>query len=350
MNFIKNFDWSFKSIAKILGIVLLVILGLAFITGLLSLGYQITSNNMRPMEFSEGYGVSMNSDATYDYRQESAPVSSKMTWTKPVMPEPDYSTGGDAEAFEVKTYSGTIKTRQLDETCDTMAILKDEAYVIFEDSNKNENSCYYRFKVEKNQAEEIVKIIQNLKPETLNVNAQSIRPQLESTEDEMIILQKKLDSIEETLEGAQSAYDEITRLATRQNDTETLAKIIDSKLNLIERLTTQRIEVKTQIDRYSEEKVNQLDRLNYAFFNISVFKDVMFDWKGIKNSWKFETKNMIDTFNHSLQGVTLGMVTYLIIFSQIVLYLFLSLFILKFVWRGVKKIWRSEFKKEGIKK
>lgn len=354
MKFLKNFDWSAKSILKAIGLILLAIMALSLAISLVGLAFRtVVSPSQNYGEYGKGGGVAydmaMEESAYYDYDDGYAITQKAISPSGAYYPEPGYSTGNDAEAYEVKQYSGTIRTRKLDKTCGTIDALKVKDYIIFEDSNKNDDNCYYRFKVVKEKADEVVKVIEDLKPEILNVNVQSIKGQVEGIEDEMSILQKKLDSIEETLDNAQDAYDEISELATRQQDAETLAKVIDSKLNLIERLTSQKLMVKEQIDRYNESKKDQLDRLNYTFFDINVYKDLIFDWKSIKDSWKYETKKLVYNINEAFQAVSLYLVTYLVRFAQFVLYLFISVFLLKFVWIGVKRIWKGEFRKKGRK-
>lgn len=349
MEFFKNFDWSAKSIAKVIGVILLAIVGLAIAAGLISFAFRTITN----MSQSRNYGISGGGYATTEeamapsyYSKDMAMGGSSIGYPTPIAP-PNFSTGNNAEKYEVITYSGTIKTRKLDQTCDAISILKAKKYVIFEDSNRNEDTCYFRFKVAKENVDEIVKVIEGLKPETLNVNVQSIKSQIEGMENEMDILKKQLASVEETLQSAQSAYDEISKLATKQQDADTLAKIIDSKLNLIERLTNQKLSIKSQIDSYDQSKADQLDQLNYTFFDVNVYKDLIFDWKNIKDSWKYETKLMVTNINAVFQSITLNLVTYLVRFAQVVLYFFISVLLLKFVWMGVKRIWKGEWSRKA---
>lgn len=347
MKFFKNFDWSVKSIAKVIGMVLLGIAALAIAVALISFSLRTIFGISQNGYYEKGIGgaipmMDMAMESAYFDEDIAGMVRSNLA----IAPAPGFSTGVDAEDFEVTSYSGTIETRKLDKTCDKIANLKVKDYVIFEDSNKNDDSCYYRFKVENDKADEIVKVIEDLDPEILNVNVQSIKGTIEGVESELDILKKKLSSIEETLEGAQDAYDEISKLATSQRDAETLAKIIDSKLDLIERLTNQKLQVKTQIDRYNKSMADQLDRLNFTFFNINIYEDLIFDWEEIKDSWKYESKELVRNINEVFQAISLNLVTYLIRFAQVVLYLFISLLLLKFVWIGVKKIWKGEFRKK----
>jgi len=344
MKFFKNFDWSAKSIGKVIGVIFLGIIAFSIAIALISFSFK-TIFNLGQSSYDDYYGDYSRSEYAME---EASYFEDNILSSKSIVhpyPTPGYSTDTDAEDFEVKQYSGTIKTNKLDKTCEIISSLKAKDYVIFEDSNKNDDSCYYRFKVKKENTEEIVATIEELDPENFNVSVQSIKKHVEGIEDELSILQKKLDSIEETLETSQDSYDEISKLATHKQDAETLAKVIDSKLNLIERLTNQKLQVKEQIDRYNERKSSQLDQLDFTFFNINVYKDLIFDWENIKDTWKWEIKDLIRNVNEVFQAITLNLVTYLIRFIQVVIYLFVSLLLIKFVWIGTKAIWKGNFKK-----
>jgi hypothetical protein len=340
MKILENFDWSVKSIAKVIGIVILGIIALTVVISLISFSVKTIFGTASYRSY-DGYDYATEQAVSYDMGGAPA-MMAKITM--PPIPEPGYTTGDDAEEFEVKEYYGTIKTRHLDNTCAIIADLKVREDIIFESSDKNKESCHYRFKVKKEISDEIVKIIEDLKPDNFNASIQTIKGTIEKYDDELIILNKKLASIEETLEMAQDSYDEISKLATRQQDAETLAKIIDSKLQLIEKLSNERLSVKERIDRFNESKADQLDRLNYTFFNIDIYKDLIFDWKDIKDSWKYETKQLVINVNEVFQGISLHLAAYLVRFVQVVIYLFISLFLLKFVWIGVKRVWKGKKK------
>lgn len=339
MNLFKNFDWSLKSIAKIIGMILLGIIALTVVISLVSFSIKTIFNTGYQ---NKDYGYDYAYDMDEGFRGEMAVMSSSKMAIMPPIPEPGYSVGDDAEDYEVKEYYGTIKTRKLDDTCAVIANLKSREEIIFESSDKNKDYCNYRFKVTNDNAEEIVKLIEDFKPENFNASIYSIKKAIEGYDDELDILSKKLESIEDTLEEAQKSYDEISKIATRQNDAETLANIIDSKLKLIDKLTNERLQTKERIDRYNKSKADQLDRLNYTFFNINVYKDLIFDWKEIKDSWKYESKQLVRNINEVFQGISIHLATYLVRFAQVVIYIFISLFLLKFVWLGVKRVWKGK--------
>ena len=333
MSIFKNFDWSAKSMAKVAGMILLGLIALTIATALISMAFRTV---FQPRY--DDYGR----EKSFDYAQGEAVFSQSLR--APVgfyPPEPSYSTGEDAEDFEVKNYTATIKTRKLEETCMAISELKAFEYVIFETANQNEDSCTYRFKVKNENAAEILAFIEELDPEDLNESIQTIKGTIEAYDKQLEILEKKLISIEETLENAQEAYDEITVLATRKQDVESLATIIDNKLTLIEKLSNERTQIKGQIDRYNQNKADQLDRLQFSFFNVNIFKDLILDWKDIKDSWKFELKSLVRNINETIQGISVNLVVYIVRLAQAAIYFFVSLFLLKFAWLATKRIWKG---------
>jgi len=337
MNFFKDFDWSFKSIAKIFGMIILGVIALSIVISLISFSFKTIFNFSNYN--NNGYEVSNN------MMYEESFGEAKTMRAEPTMainPNSDYSPGNDAENFEVKNYNATIKTSSLDSICETISNLKSRKEIIFESANHNDKNCNYQFKVEKAYTEEILAIIEGLDPEDINENIKTIKKSVEVYDTQLDILKKKLSSIEETLEKAQNTYDEVTKLATKKQDVESLTTIINNKLNLIDKLTNERMNIKQQIDLNLKSKADQLDKLKYSFFSVFIYEDKILDLAQIKESWNREIKNLIQNFNDMLQGISLNLLTYLIRFVEVAIYLFLSLFLLKFVWFAVKKIWKGK--------
>jgi len=332
MSFFKNFDWSTKSIAKIIGLILLGFIAVTVVISLMSFSLRTV--------FDTGYrsydGVEMVEDAMFENRMDMAKMG------MPIPSQPGYTAGHDAEEFEIREYNGTIKTGKLRKTCDTIQELKSKDYIIFEQADQNKTSCSFRFKVEKERTEEVVAIIEALKPENLNARVQTIKKAIEGADTELEILQKRLSANEEALTEAQEAYDEIGKAATQKGDIETLAKTIDNKLKLIRDLTRERLDIKERIDRISKNRADLTDQLKYTLFNINVYEDLIVDWKEIKESWKYEIKRLVQSFNNVIQGITVNLLNFMVRFAQIVIYLFISLFLLKGVWIAVKRIWKGK--------
>ena len=259
-----------------------------------------------------------------------------------IMPQPNTNTSGsDAENFEVTNYRGTIETGNAEKTCQTIAAWKDKDYVVFENSNEGDTFCDYTFKVKQANVAEVKSELEKLEPQELVENKYTIKNQVEDFTSETDILKKKAETIDATLKNALIAYDEITALATRSQDAGALAKVIDSKLQMVERLTQERLNITAQLERLGRAKAQQLDGLEYTYFTINVYENKYFDGEGLKDSWKRAMREFMYDLNKVAQDLSIGLVTLAVWALQFVLYLFIVIFVAKYVWRGSKYIWNK---------
>jgi hypothetical protein len=250
-------------------------------------------------------------------------------------------TGDNAEEFEVTQYSANIETRHLEEICGKVANLKSREDVIFVNADNYEKSCNYSFKVKHDSVAEILAVIKELGPKELNENVYTIKSLVDDYTGEMEILEKKMSSIEKTLADAVKAYDDVTGLATKTQDVESLAKIIDSKINIIERLTQERININAQLERLERSKAEQLDQLDYTYFNVYVLENKFIDGQNLKDSWKLAVKSFVRDINQVVQDITINLVVWLFLALQYIIYLFVILIIAKYCWQFAKKIWKK---------
>jgi len=335
----KKFD--LKMGLKISGVVVFGLLILGLVVSLGGFAFR-TAFNISPKYNYSVMDSSGYSGGNYNMNQESA--SSQMSLSmRNIMPDwnDGYIPGNDAEDFEVTEYSARIKTIHLEKVCGEIKDLKVKPYVIFENSNENDNSCNFRFKVEKNKEDEILQVVRNLKPDDLNINTESVKKRINDFTSEEEILTKRLAQVEETLADAQEAYDQVTQLATKSRDVETLAKIISDKITLIEKLTTERLNTKNNLDRLSQMKADQLDKLKYTSFTVAVYENLIIDSEYIKDSWERELKNFVNEFNGMLQGVSVKLLSFGAKLIQIVIYLLIALLIAKYGWRFTKFVWKK---------
>ena len=251
------------------------------------------------------------------------------------------TTGDDAEEFEVTEYTARIETRNKERDCAIISALKSRTYVIFENANEYENGCDYVFKVEVDRTEEILSIVRDLDPRDLRENVYTIKQQIENYDTEIEILERKLESIEQTLEDAIAAYEEITQLATENRDAQTLAIIIDSKIDTIEKLTQERIRVTEQLDRLGQARLEQVDRLDYTNFYVNIDEDKYLDWENVKDSWKAAVQDFVRAINTIVQGLTIGLLALLLLAAQYLLYLIILLVIAKYGWKFAKDFWKK---------
>lgn len=339
------------SVLKIAGVVVLALILLAIVSRVV--GPTMSFLPGRSAGVRGSMGLSEMASYGYDaaapsgkmvpdsYQTAGMPTLSTRNVIAPMPPATGGGVGNRAEEFEVKQYYGTIETRTKTETCSTIASWKAKPYVIFESANESDRSCDYTFKVEKTRVEEVLAQVKALNPKDLSENIQSIKRQVDDFTSEVDILTKKQASIEKTLDDAVRAYDEITALATRTQDAASLARIIESKIQIIERLTQERINVNEQLDRLARAKADQLDRMEYTYFQLSVYENKFVDGENLKDSWKAAVREFVQDVNRIAQDLTVGLVALFFFAIQWLIYFFIVLVIVKYVWKFTKAIWKS---------
>lgn len=353
MKFLKKLDLTPIKILKIAGLVFIIIV--IFAIGFRLIGSSISSVfnknvfDQSVMQGSSGY----NTDGNYFSEEEmaygginSVSLSARnvdpSTMPSPEPPRDEEGTvGGDAEDFEITQYNALIETRSLERMCGNITDLKLLEYVIFENANEHDRGCNYTFKVEREHIPEILDIIKDLDPRNLSENTRTIKRTIDDFTSEADILEKKLSTIGETLEDAVRAYESITVVATRNQDADALAKIIDSKIGVIERLTRERINITAQLERLNRSKADQLDRLDYTYFYIDIVENKFIDGENLKDSWRDAIKSSIRDINRAIQDVTVNLVALLFIALQYVIYFLILLVVAKYGWRLVKYIWEK---------
>ena len=335
---LKVLLWALGGIVVL--IILVSLIGVLFRPVISSL-----NNASQQLAFYDG-GVSSGSYATKGGYGESAMDSAMPELSvrniSPIMPpSPGTTVGSDAEAYEVTDYSAYYETGNLDRVCGDIQALKSYAYVVFENASQNDRSCQYLFKVEKSRAQEIKEVIESLNPKTLTESIRTIKPVLDDFTSTEQILKNKLTAIEDTLEEAQRSYDQLRVIATSARDAESLAKVIESKIKIIERLTTERLNLRAQLDSIGQAKSQQLDHLDYVYFNLSVYEKLVVDFEALGDTWVSALQEFVKEFNAVLQGVTLGVLKFGLYVIWAALYLLIVVLIGKYGWRLIKRIWKS---------
>ncbi|HUQ30282.1 MAG TPA: hypothetical protein VM103_02055 [Candidatus Paceibacterota bacterium] len=353
MNFFNKLKLEPRRVLKITGAWALGIVALVFV-------FSIFSASMRPM-FGGGYGTGPVSFTTpgpvprmalYEatdsysgkggvYMNQGMTSLSTRNVLYPVPPGDGGAVGNTAENFEVTDYNASIETRDRESTCTTVAALKSFTYVIFESASESDTQCSYRFKVERARVPEILTAIKALDPKDLSENTQTIKQQLDDFTSETEILEKKLATIEKTLDTALKAYDEITTLAIKTQDADALANIINSKIQMIERLTQERIHITDQLDRLSRAKAQQLDRVDYTYFNVQVYEKKYIDGEYFKDSWYAAIRDFFHNVNQAIQDATINFLGFLIVLLPYVLYALVLVVAAKYGWRVAKYIWEK---------
>jgi hypothetical protein len=342
MEFPKDFNLKTGNILKLggLALVAIVLIALAFKMIGSSLNYSSQSGGIGGSMRGEMFATdALNESVGASYQKADMDLSIRNVMPTTVPSRGNTAVGDNSEALEVTEHSVNIETRQLKETCSKVSALKVRTDVIFEDANEYKRGCDYSFKAKRSSVAEVLAVLKKLNPKELNENTYTIKNLVDDYTSETEILEKKKAAIEATLASAVKAYDDITALAAQTKDADSLARIIDSKIGIIERLTQQRIETSAQLERLGRSKAEQLDRLDYIYFNVHVVENKFIDSEDLKDSWKAAIKSFVRDINSIMQDLTINLVTLLFFVLQYVAYFFIVLVIAKYVWRLAKRIW-----------
>ena len=112
-------------------------------------------------------------------------------------------------------------------------------------------------------------------------------------------------------------------------------------MGIIERLTSERINVTVQLERLSRAKEEQLDRLKYTYFNVSVYERKFFDGEALRESWKQELRELVMSINLAIQSVTTKLLVFVLWLLPIAIYALLLVVVAKYGWRLLRTIWKS---------
>lgn len=333
MNLISSFDWSAKSIAKALGLVALGAVVLGVVISMLMLPFRLIAQ-----PFTGGYGggyPEYAESAAYD--DYAIRATNKLGIIPPI--EPEEGIDGDAEAYEVEDYSANFRPNDKTEICATVSDLKADEEIVFESANESDRSCSYRFRVPRERADEVVALLEELDPEDLSVSVYTIQRTIQDNESRVDILKAKLAEKEAALTEAQVSYDELTEMATRARDVENLTKLIDLKINTIDRLADERLNLTRELDQMAAEQQRQLTRIATTGFSVSVYEDRIVDWGDLGDEWERAVQQFVADVNGLLQAVSIGLLTWLLRAGLAVVYLLVLVGLARLVWSAGKRVW-----------
>ena len=341
MNLFKNFDWSAKSIAKILGVFVLGVVALGLVAGVVMFAFRTV---VSPIASNIGFGGgAMNYDYAMDemaYSEKGISLSSSRNILPPMPDDGGQIVDPTAEDYEVKSYSANYRPSDKTEICATVLDLKADREIIFSNSNESDSNCNFTFEVPNARAEEIVAILESLDPDDLSSNIYTIQKSVEGTSDQLEILTQKLNQTEATLADAQSAYEELMTLATNSRDVENLTQLIRLKIEAIEQLAQSKISINQQIQQVQNSRADQLRRIANTTFNVSVYEQKFIDWKNIANDWKNAIRDFVDNLAGLTQFATVELVSFALKAAAGILYLAIAFGFLKIIWIVGKKVWK----------
>lgn len=341
---LKNFDWSLRSIAKVLGVFVLGMVALALVGAILSFMFRtLVSPIGVHFGVGGGGGYGYAEEMAFDTsagRAKTISLSSSRNILPPI-PGPDGEiVDATAEDYEVKSYFANYRPNDKTEICTTVLNLKSDPEIVFSSSNESERSCNFSFEVPNARAEEILTILEDLDPEDLNANIHTIQRSVEKTSDQLEILTQKLEQTEATLADAQTAYEDLMKLAQNSRDVENLTQLITLKIEAIEQLAQTKISINQQIEQVQRSRAELLRQIANTTFNVSVYEQRFIDWKQISDDWKAAIREFVADVTELTQFVSIKLVSFVLYAAAAVLYLAIVFGFLKVLWIVGKKVWK----------
>lgn len=338
MNFFTSFDWSAKSLAKVFALFIAGVAVLAVVVALVAFAISlVTGSFSAPTMMNRGFSGGAPEAAMMARDGMYAKTSSNI-----LPPAPGQDTvSEDAESYEITDYSLSYRPHSKAHTCDTITALKSREEIVFEESRSDERSCYFRFRVKTKSVDEVLTILQDLNPDDTSKSVYSIQKTVEGLTDELKIQEEKLTQTEIALTDAQKSYDELTKLATHKNDVESLTKLIDLKLNTINRLSQEKLAISQAIDQVQKNRADQLLRLEYTNFNINVSENRLADWKNLTDSWTAAVQQFVTDSNTLLQDLTVGLVTWIFRAGLGFVYLMIAIGLARLAWIVGRRVWST---------
>lgn len=336
MNFIEIQEkWATFSFGKkvVLGITVIFLVMVVytmyrtFLGSVLGIGQGGSVNSMSvPPIYNKGGMVGYSADS---YRE-----SSYYTPQAPAV-----TNKAEAEKYELSSYNATIKTRHFEEDCASVQALKKDSSVIFLSVNSAKTYCTFSFKVEKAGLQKVLDILKGMDPDSLNENVETIAATLATYDRRKEILETQLTVVDATLKNAIASYEELSSLAVKSRDANSLATAINNKIDIIDRLSTKKLSIEEQLRSMSLSSSDSKAETGFAHFSVSVTKDTYIDGEAIATSWKYATQTLLNKINILLQELSLGFISVMLTLLKYMLYLLVFVALLKYVKRAVIWIW-----------
>lgn len=285
---------------------------------------------------SVSQGISMERAAGVDVYSMEADTSYYM----PPEPAPSGYTA-DLETYETTSYSVTARTKQFDELCDTVTSLKADTQIHFKSISRSTNNCRATFFVEENAAATVLNTLNTFNGVEYTRNTTSVTRHRQQIQSQTTILQQQLASIQRSLTAAETQFDEIAEFAKENKDAATLSQAISQKLNNINTLTQQKINLVSRINNLYQQAADLEERMNVVQFDVNINRSNPIYPNQESQKWEKAWKQLSDTYTDTLIGLTAFFGIFLLGAIKYILYLLVIIVILRGLWKFIQLVWNK---------
>ncbi len=260
--------------------------------------------------------------------------------TEVVTAQTDYKI--DSSLFEIKNYEIKYKTNETLYLQNKIKELKKKNFVIFDRYDESKQNSQYVIKVKRENFEEVLEFLKELSPVKIHLFVENIKKSIDSTIDREKLLSDKLRKIEVILNDAIESYSSLLKLAKEQNNIESLTKLIDLKINTLNKLSNEKNAILEQINYIKKNRKELFDKVNFVIFRISIEEFLYLDIIELKNSWQYEVKNLVSTLNNLAQNLSVKFLIFVVNVIKFMVYFIFVLLLLKILFWTIKKIFNLE--------
>jgi len=322
----KFFRFGIAGVVILLALSVLAMIVLASLNDARSTGYSDSSMGLSAPSFSNEMhmrGVSsdgMVSESDYYYPSE---------------PAYDNYTSG-LESYETTQYSVNSRTRQFDELCSTIKKLKADPNIHFKYLTTSTNNCYSTFYVEENKVENVLTTLTAFKGVEVNRNTSSVTRHREQIQTQTSILKQQLQSVESSLNAAETQFDEIAEFARESKDASTLAQAITQKINSVDMLTQRKINLASQLNQLYKQAADLEERINVVQFDVTINRSHPIYPEQNSRKWEQAWEELKDTYTNTLIGISTYFGIFLLWVLRLSIYLVVLIVILRGLWKFIQ--------------
>ncbi|MEA3492725.1 MAG: hypothetical protein U9R27_12615 [Campylobacterota bacterium] len=248
----------------------------------------------------------------------------------------------DSSLFEIKHYKVTYESSETETLQKQIKTLKEKDYILFDKYSESRDKSTYTLKVKREKSGEVLEFLEKLSPKSVHLDVENIKKTIDSSINQEQLLEDKLKKLETILTDATQSYSSLLLLAKEKNNVDALTKLVDLKINTLNRLSSERNIILSQIHDIKKNKKDLFDSLNYVIFTITIKEFLYIDMQRLKDSWRYDFKALIENFNSLGQSLTTTLVSFIIKLLEFFIYFVLMLFILKVIIFIVKKVFSLE--------
>ena len=321
--FLQNKFIKFAGIGLLILVVLYIII--VGITSFLATSTGLSSNDFSysiPRGGIGGGTNGMSAPALDGYTMES-----ESSYYMPTPAPSEYT--ADLEKYETTAYSVTARTKQFDEVCDMLTSLKSDTQVHFKSLNESTNNCRATFFVDENKASEVLNNLTAFSGVEYTRNTVSVTRHRQQIQSQTDILKQQLASVQRSLTAAETQFDEIADFARQNKDAATLSQAINQKLNNINNLTQQKINLTSQLNRLYQQAADLNERMDVVQFDVNINRSNPIYVGKYEREWEAAWENLKDTYNQTLINLSAFFGTFLLIVLQGIIYLLVLIVVLR---------------------